>query len=230
MKILAAGRQIQGKRRRQEDAWGLARYGETEVLALVADGLGGHPAGDVASREAVREFREQFDKRLMRGDGTPRQWLQESTLATHNALLDMTRADRKLREMATTLVALYARGLEFWAVSVGDSYLLLRRNGQLIRLNELHAEGGGVTSCLGFNLSRVDVADTLAVLPGDRFLLASDGVVALDDEEVSTLLGNAPDAESAVHDLLAAVEQAALPTQDNATVVALLAVPRLPTR
>lgn len=220
--LAAAGGQVQGTRKRQEDAWGLERYGEGEVLALVADGLGGHPAGDVASREAVREFAAQFGARRARGTGTPRQWLQETTLATHGALLEMTRRQRRLREMATTLVALYLRGAEFWAVSVGDSYLLLLRAGRLLRLNELHAEAGGLTSCLGFNLARVDVAEALAVQAGDRFLLASDGIVALDDDEVAGLLGEG-DATAAVGSMLAAIEQADLPNQDNVTVVAVLA-------
>jgi serine/threonine protein phosphatase PrpC len=220
--LAAGGGQVQGTRKRQEDAWGLERYGESEVLALVADGLGGHPAGDVASREAVREFVEQFGARRARGTATPRQWLQDATLATHGALLGMARTQRRLREMATTLVALYVRGAEFWAVSVGDSYLLLLRGDRLVRLNELHAEAGGLTSCLGFNLARVDVADALAVQPGDRFLLASDGILALDDDEIAGFLGEG-DAAAAVGALLAAVEQADLPGQDNATAVAVLA-------
>lgn len=218
--VKAAGGQIQGTRRRQEDAWRLQAYGEDEVLALVADGLGGHPAGDVASSEAVREFVEQFGARRARGTATPREWLKESTTATHEYLLEMTRKKRSLREMATTLVALYVRGEELWAATVGDSYLLLWREGKLTRLNELHSEPGGVTSCLGFHLTRVDLADALAVLPGDRFLLASDGLVTLDDEEVSSFLGEA-DPDVAVRDMLQAVEMAALPNQDNVTVVAL---------
>jgi serine/threonine protein phosphatase PrpC len=218
----AAGGQVQGKRRRQEDAFALERYGEGEVLALVADGLGGHPAGDVASREAAREFVEQFGARRALATHTPRQWLQESTIATDRHLHAMARARRELREMATTLVAFYLRGNEFWAVSVGDSYLLLLREGRLVRLNELHSEEGGVTSCVGFNLARIDIADALPALAGDRFLLASDGIVSLDDEEVAAFLGQAADAEAAVRDLLGAVEQAALPTQDNATAVAVL--------
>jgi serine/threonine protein phosphatase PrpC len=221
--LRAAGGQIQGARRRQEDAFGIERFGDDEVLALVADGLGGHPAGHVASREAVREFTAQFGARHAMANAAPRQWLQESTLATHNHLVQMTRDNRHLREMATTLVVLYVRGAEFFAVSVGDSYLLLLRAGKLVRLNELHSESGGVTSCLGFNLARVDVADRLAVLPGDRFVLASDGIVVLGDSEVEALLGGAADAQSAVDRMLADVEAAKLPNQDNATVVAVLA-------
>lgn len=219
----AAGAQVQGKRRRQEDAFTVVRYGEREVLALVADGLGGHPAGDVASGECVREFVEQFGARRALAAATPRQWLHESTVATDRHLHALARARRELREMATTLVALYLHGSEFWAVSVGDSYLLLWREGKLVRLNALHSEDGGVTSCVGYNLTRVDIADRLAAKPGDRFLLATDGLVTLDDAEVSRFLGDAADAPTAVRDMLAAVEQAALPNQDNATAVAVLA-------
>jgi len=219
----AAGGQIQGARRRQEDAWHVERYGDDEVLAVIADGLGGHPAGDVASREGVREFVEQFSaRRNGRGHAKPRQWLQDSTLATDACLLEMTKRKRALREMATTLVALYLRGNQFWAASVGDSYLLLLRDGQLMRLNELHSEGGGVTSCVGFNLSRVDIAEELPVAPADRFLLATDGIVTLDDSQVTAFLGGPEDPGTAVHDLLAAVEHADLAGQDNVTVVAVL--------
>lgn len=222
MTLRAAGGQIQGARRRQEDAWAIERYGDDEVLAVVADGLGGHPAGDVASREAVREFVDQFTERRRRGTATPKQWLQDSTLGADAHLQDLSRKKRELREMATTLVALYVRGGEFWAVSVGDSYLLLLRGGKLMRLNELHSEAGGVTSCLGFNLARVDIADTLPAATGDRFLLASDGVITLDDDEVSALLDSQGGADAAVSGLLKAVEVTALPGQDNVTVVALL--------
>jgi serine/threonine protein phosphatase PrpC len=220
--VKAGGGQIQGSRRRQEDAWRIERYGDDEVLAVVADGLGGHPAGDVASRECVREFVEQFGARRESGSKSPRQWLQESTIATDRVLREMARANRHLREMATTLIVLDTRGTEFWAVSVGDSYLLLLRDGKLSRLNELHSESGGVTSCMGFNLARVDVADRLALMAGDRFLLASDGVITLDDEEVSGFLGRADEPEVAIKGMLDAIEQAALPNQDNVTVVALL--------
>jgi len=87
----------------------------------------------------------------------------------------------------------------------------------------LHTEGGGVTSCLGFNLSRVDLADRLLVEPGDRYLLASDGIATLDSDEIAGLLGAAPDPESAIGELLAAIEASALPNQDNVTIVAAFA-------
>ena len=219
----AAGGQVQGARKRQEDAWHLERFGPRELLAVLADGLGGHPAGDVASREGVAEVKRQFIQRHKDGHGSPRDWLRESILFADQHLHAMQMANLAVHGMATTLVALYIRDGEFWAASVGDSYLLLHRQNRLIVLNELHSEGGGVTSCVGFNLTRVDLADRLLVEQGDRFLLASDGLATLDAQEVTGLLVNAADAAEAVKNLLGAIEEAAMPAQDNATVIAVFA-------
>lgn len=219
----AAGGQIQGARKNQEDAWGLDVYGAGELLALVADGLGGHPAGDVASREAVARIRRQFAGYRTRGADSPRDWIRQAVMDADRALLRMQMDDVELEGMATTVVALYVHGNEFWAAAVGDSYILLRRQERLLCLNELHSEGGGVTSCVGFNLSRMDLADRLLVEPGDRFLLASDGIATLQSEEVGGLLGQATDPEAAVQSLLDAVEASAAPRQDNATLVAIFA-------
>lgn len=216
-----AGGQIQGARRRQEDAWAVQRVGEDGWLLLLADGLGGHPAGDIASREAAAEFGRAFLEHAQQPDSSPRAWMHHSVLAAEQHLRRRQVADRALLGMSTTLVALYARDREAYALSVGDSYLMLLRNGVLRRLNELHTHNGAVTSCLGFSLTRVDLSDALATAPGDRFLLASDGVDTLDDATLTRIVASAPDAPSVVRDLLAAIESAGNPVQDNATAVAL---------
>lgn len=217
----AAGGQVQGQRADQEDAWVIERYADAECLAALADGLGGHPAGDVASREAVKRFAVYFDSQR-RGATTPvRKWLEDATIQADEHLREMQVADGALDGMATTLVAAHVKDRQLSAVAVGDSYVLLLRDGQLSRLNELHSEGGGVTSCVGFNLARIDLADSLLLMPGDRLLLASDGIVTLADDEIAAVLRGAADAKAAVHELLAAVEQAGIPHQDNTTVVAL---------
>lgn len=225
MPMTAAGAQIQGTRMRQEDAWHFDRLGERELLAIVADGLGGHPAGDVASRVGLEVLHREFLAQRGGSDALPREWLKHAVLGADAQLRALARSDAELDGMATTLVALYVRGNEFWAASVGDSYLLLRRRGQLMVLNELHAEGGGVTSCVGFNLSRVDLADRLLVEPNDRFLLATDGITTLDADEIGALLGDAADPAGACSDVLRAIEASALPNQDNVTVIAVFAEP-----
>jgi PPM family protein phosphatase len=223
MPMTAAGAQIQGTRMRQEDAWRLERFGETEVLALIADGLGGHPAGDVASRAGIDALQREFGAQRGGREPSPREWLKHAVLAADMELRALTRSDSDLEGMATTVVALYVRDTEFWAASVGDSYLLLLRRGKLLVLNELHAEGGGVTSCVGYNLSRVDLADRLLLEPGDRFLLATDGITTLDADEIGALLGAAADPEGAVAAVLRTVEESALANQDNVTTVAVFA-------
>ena len=218
-----AGGQIQGMRRRQEDAWRVERFADDEVLALVADGLGGHPRGDVASGEGTSEFARAFLQRRTRATGDPRRWLQEAAFAADAHLRELQTQYAEMQGMATTLVALYLRGAQFWAATVGDSYLLLSREGQLVRLNELHSEEGGVTSCLGFHLTRIDLADGLQVAAGDRFMLASDGVATLVQDEIGAMLSGATDARGVVDQVLESIEAAAYPGQDNATVVALIA-------
>lgn len=221
--IDAAGGQIQGMRRRQEDAWRVERFGDNELLALVADGLGGHPRGDIASGEGTSEFARAFLQRRTRGTGDPRRWLQESMFAADAHLRELQTQYSEMQGMATTLVALYMRSTQFWAATVGDSFLLLARDGQMVRLNELHSEEGGVTSCLGFHLTRIDIADGLAVGEGDRFMLASDGIATLVQDEIGAMLSDGADAAAVVGSVLESIEAAAYPGQDNATVVALIA-------
>lgn len=211
--------QIQGGRQRQEDAFAVERFSDGEVLAGVADGLGGHPAGDVASHEGLQEFVREFCDLRGQEQGTPRHWLDESVHAAQRHLLKKQRIDSALFGMATTLVAVYAKGKTLWATSVGDSYLLRLRRGNLLVLNELHGENGGVTSAIGFNLAQVDMTSQ-QIEPGDRFLLATDGILTLSDADMVRLLGSAADPAKVVEALLAKVESRALPYQDNVTVVA----------
>lgn len=218
----SAGGQIQGARADQEDCWKLERFG-ADCLAALADGLGGHPAGDVASREAVKIFFEHVASQSKAAATPVRKWLEDGVIHADEHLRQMQETDPTLDGMATTFVGAYVRKRDLSLVAVGDSYALLLRDGELSRLNELHSEGGGVTSCVGFNLSRMDLADSLLLRPGDRVLLASDGIVTLAEDEIAQMLQDAGDARLAVRHLLAAIEEAQIPYQDNATVVALFA-------
>lgn len=213
------GAQIQGRRLRQEDTWACEAFAPDEALAIIADGLGGHPAGDTASREAVAEFRRVFAQQRG-GAVAPAHWVREALLAADAHLRRRQEENPDLAGMGTTLIAAYVRGDHLWGCSVGDSYLLLMRDGGLARLNELHSENGGLTSSVGFHLTRADLAEDLELREGDRLLLATDGIVPLDDDAVTRVLGEAATAEAAVLGLLAAIERCADPRQDNATAVA----------
>lgn len=219
-RIDAAHGQIQGARTDQEDSVRLDRFGDREVLASVADGLGGHPAGDVASREALAAFHAHVAKLREKGEGEIHHWMEDATQRADAHLRDLQDKDFSLDGMATTLVSVYVKGHRLTVISVGDSFVFLMQGGQLTRLNDLHSEGGGVTSCVGYNLSRIELLEG-EVASGDRLLLASDGILTLNEDEVAEMMRDAKDAKSAVTRLLDAVTEAGIPHQDNTTVVAL---------
>ena len=219
-----AGGQIQGARRRQEDAFAIEKLAGGARLVLVADGLGGLPAGDVASREASQEFVRVFRHDAGSGQGSAPEWMRHAVSEADAHLHRRQSVARELMGMSTTIVALHARDGEACALSVGDSYLMLLRNGMLYVLNDLHREGAGLTSCLGAQLREIWMLDSLKIVPGDRIVLATDGITTLGEATIKERVAAAANAQGAVDGLLGAIEVAMATHQDNATVVALIAV------
>ena len=214
--------QIQGARRRQEDSFAVETLEDGARLFLVADGLGGLPAGDVASREASAEFVRDFRDQARAQRGLPHDWMRHALNEADDHLHRRQSTQPDLAGMSTTLVALYVRDGDACALSVGDSYLLLLRNDVLYVLNELHrGEGSALTSCVGAQLRQIWVLDTLKVEPGDRFLLATDGITTLGGNAIKERLRAADSSQAAVDGLLEAIEGALLAHQDNATLVAI---------
>ena len=217
-----AGGQIQGARRRQEDAFAIEELAGGARLLLVADGLGGLPAGDVASREASQEFVRVFRADAGSGKGAAPEWMRHALGEADAHLHRHQSGAPELMGMSTTIVALRAQGDEACALSVGDSYLMLLRHDMLYVLNDLHREGSALTSCLGAQLRQVWALDALEVGSGDRFVLATDGITTLGEATIKERVASAATAQAAVGALLTAIEDAMAMHQDNATVVAML--------
>jgi protein phosphatase len=217
-----AGGQIQGARRRQEDAFSIEKLARGARLVLVADGLGGLPAGDVASREASEEFVRVFREQARAGHGSASDWLRSAVGEADGHLRRRQSVAPELAGMSTTIVAVYARGNDACALAVGDSYLMLLRGGMLYVLNDLHREGSAVTSCLGAQLRQIWTLDALKLEHGDRLLLATDGITTLGEASIKQGLATAQTARAAVDGLLGAIEDAREAHQDNATIVALV--------
>jgi len=217
-----AGGQIVGARRRQEDAYRIDAESPAPaidaVLAL-ADGMGGHPGGDVASRLAVDRFVATV--RAAGGEQQPREIVERALHAANDAVGDEARARPDLAGMGTTLVgAVVADDVLHWA-SVGDSLLWLWRAGGLVRLNADHSIGHVLLEAVnGEPLDMLDVgARPLAV--GDVLVLASDGIETLDETGLADRVaqGRAESATAVVEDVLAAIEARADSVQDNVTLV-----------
>ena len=162
-------------------------------LFVVADGMGGAQAGEVASEIAVRSFDDELP------NGSLPEALASVIEQANKRIHDKARADESLHGMGTTTTAAYVDDDEVVIAHVGDSRAYLLRDGELIRLTkdhslvgelvargklteeqaEQHPQRSVITRALGPEASvQVDV-DIFPAKPGDLFLLCSDGLTSM---------------------------------------------------
>lgn len=159
---------------------------EDRRFFLVADGLGGHRAGDVASRTAARAAHSAV---VTSSDHEPGRALGDALHAAHDAVLEAAATDPGRSGMGTTavLAQLSADDRQLWVAHVGDSRAYLLRAGRLHRLTADHRIGGGrLTQALG---TPGDVSPETAqfdLAAGDRILLCTDGLTDMVDDGAIT--------------------------------------------
>jgi protein phosphatase len=129
------------QRPRNEDAArivraGVGRHGDRGLLVLVADGMGGHEAGEVASQAAV----ELIEKEYRRSKGTPGEALAGAFRVANRRILELAAANASMGGMGTTCTALAIVGWKAWAAHVGDSRLYLVRGAGIYQLSEDHTQ------------------------------------------------------------------------------------------
>lgn len=232
MKILAGGATDKGNvRSTNEDAFLVDL--ELQLFA-VADGMGGHSAGEVASHLALETLHQQVRDNA---DGPPGEVLVAAVNAASAAIVAEAKADETKARMGTTLTALWIAGDTATIAHVGDSRLYRVRWGEVVKLTEDDTavqellNVGAVTPeqaadhpwahILSQVVGREDALDveqlSLDLEPGDRFLLCSDGFSdSLSDPRWLTTLSGSPPEESAEALVHRAVE---LDGRDNATAV-----------
>ena len=242
-----AGDQIQGGRDYQEDEFAITLLtGESSdgdrLLLVLADGMGGHAGGKVASETVVQAFWDGF--RQPATDIAAN--LNAGVRAANEAVRARQQADPALYEMGSTLVAALVRDAHLYWASVGDSLLWVFRNGQITRLNADHSmrplllglvELGRMTeeearhdprvhqlrsAITGEDIPLIDIAaNGYQLEANDVILLASDGLETLTEAEMEALLTqHGTDARALVRALLEAVTEAGKAHQDNTTVLA----------
>ncbi|MDJ1006660.1 MAG: protein phosphatase 2C domain-containing protein [Paracoccaceae bacterium] len=235
-----------GRRDHQEDA--LATdfpIGADFGFAVLADGMGGHAAGDVASKIVVTEVFSELmfqssDVDAMTSDIG--EVLRNAAYAANECVRAHTESNPETDGMGSTLLApVISNGKLYW-ISVGDSPLLLFRDGKLEQLNEDHSmapqidlmvaagaltedaaanhpDRNALTSVLfGDEIEAIDCRDDPFLLAdGDVLIAASDGLQFLDDREIVAILkGNlAKPAATIARQLLDALENLDDPAQDN---------------
>jgi len=211
MDVNAFGITHVGKQRQHnEDSFLVAAEAK---LYLVADGMGGHAAGEIASRIAVDSISE-FILHTKEDDGTwPHAYDEQYRRSTNRLMtavrlantrvLEAMRKDARLRGMGTTVVACLADDNTMSVAHVGDSRAYLIRDGMLSRLTndhswvfeqvqagmlteaeaEKHPLRNVITRALGGALSVNPDAAKVESKPGDVYLLCSDGLTGMVPEE-----------------------------------------------
>lgn len=243
-----AGRQIRGTREVQEDSYGVVpraefEGGPSDLFLIVADGMGGHAAGEVASSLAVQTFAETFLESGTACDAV-RLWdcLEE---ANRRIARELESRGDAVEGMGTTLLAVLLRGRSVRWVSVGDSPLYLVRGCELQRLNRIHSkatelaeqvQAGQITeeqartdpkrhtllsALIGETIYDVDDPLPVDLMAGDVLIAATDGIETLTHEEITAVVSglHAQDAAAIAEGLLQAVQSKQFPKQDNTTVV-----------
>lgn len=236
----------QGRREYQEDSLATDFPPGSDLgVAVLADGMGGHVAGDVASALTVSEVfaelqRRQQDPVAFRSDipGALRRAVDHA----NRRLGEHTRRHPQSAGMGATVVALVFDTYGLYWISVGDSPLYLFRDGVLRQMNEdhslapqidflvaqgmldpeigrTHPDRHCLTSVLiGQGIDRIDCAERAFPLEdGDIVIVASDGLQSLDDRTIAALLHDMQDfsSERIAQRLLDEVDACLDPDQDN---------------
>jgi serine/threonine protein phosphatase PrpC len=234
-----ATRASQGARSYQEDAASVVE-GAGGLTAVLADGMGGHAGGALASNLACKFFLHAFAT----AQGTTPEKLSESLDLANAAIAHEVHGNPSLNGMGCTLVgaAFGAEGIEW--VSVGDSPLFLLRKGEIVVLNEDHSLAPEIdklaamgkisweaarndhrrhflrSALTGGEMELIDRSHRpLALQPGDTVLLASDGIHTLSHADIAKVVSANREPAVAAAALLSAVEAVGDTAQDNTTVV-----------
>jgi serine/threonine protein phosphatase PrpC len=250
--LIAAGQTDPGQRRGlNEDAWRIADESdlgdmieERGQLFAVADGMGGHAAGEVASELAIETL---FAEYYGRDDApmSPAMRLEQAVLEANARIYEQAGARASQAGMGTTIVAAVARGEWLTIANVGDSRAYLVRSGIVQQLThdhswvaeqvtagllteqqaQNHMYRNVVTRCLGHN-PQIEVDTSEQVLePGDAVLLCSDGLSnqVSEDELIRVIAQQAP--PEAVAELIELANRYGGPDNITAILIVLQAEP-----
>jgi len=214
-----------------------AQVSRKGVLVIVADGMGGHEGGEVASELAVRMVAESYSSTL----ADPQTALVEAFQVANREIYQLARRQTKLTGMGTTCTAVAVVNGTAYSAHVGDSRAYLVRAGQIYRMTEDHSatmalvkqglltmneardheERNVILRAMGTH-EEVEAATwtaPFALRPGDRMVLCSDGLHDIvTDPEICSIAGASDPPEACSRLVKLAVERMCT---DNVTVAVL---------
>ena len=239
-----AGSQIDGAREYQEDAFLITNLtdsnGNPAAFIIIADGMGGHAAGNVASNMAVQAFNKHVTSNYPTEN--PAGILYECVLKANNSIAETIMETPALSGMGCTMVAAILDSEKLWWASVGDSHLYLVRGNERKKMNADHSYGGFLdkmaaegtpinaepglsrnmlmSAVSGDEINDIDVSESpLDLQLGDRIVLCSDGIDTLSEGKFMQFSDSSDNSKACIEALLKSVEDADMPKQDNTTIV-----------
>ncbi|MBL8305128.1 MAG: serine/threonine-protein phosphatase [Rubrivivax sp.] len=227
-----------GGREKNEDRMGYCYTRDAGLFAL-ADGMGGHPEGEVASQLALQTLAAMFQREAKPKLAEPLRFLHDAIIAGHHQLLRYATERGLMDTPRTTIVACVIQGNAAYWAHCGDSRLYLVRGDKLVARTRDHSyselqETLSAVVPMGDRVNRnvlftclgspgkpvIDTAGPLLVNPGDRVMLCSDGLWGtLPDPQITEIL-----TKNAISDAVPELVERALriagDKSDNVTVLA----------
>lgn len=218
-----------------EDNFAVKKTDEFDLI-IVADGMGGHQAGEVASETAVNKIAEYITEHG-NTESIP-QLLEEAMLFANETIYQRAKQDPNCASMGTTAVLCYIKGNDVYFANVGDSraYLLglsgmeqvtedhslvmeLLRQGEITREEaEHHPQKNVITRALGTERTVETDVFHCELEPEDMILLCSDGLTGmLSDTEIAEIMWSEGSAEEHLEQLISIANQRG--GYDNITIV-----------
>ena len=225
-----------GGREKNEDRMGYC-YTRESGLFLLADGMGGHPEGEVAAQLALQTISALYQKEARPIVKDVTEFLSVALMAAHHQIIRYASEKGMLDTPRTTLVAAIVQGTSATWVHCGDSRLYIVRNGELLTRTRDHSyleqQAAGVIrmdrinrnilfTCLGSPTKPVfDVTGPVMLQQGDKILLCSDGLWGtLPDADIVRQLST-QSVSDAVPELVEQALRRGGEHCDNVTVIAL---------
>ena len=225
-----------GGREKNEDRMGYC-YTRESGLFVLADGMGGHPEGEVAAQIALQTISALFQRQAKPQLKDVQEFLSGALLAAHHQILRYATDKGMLDTPRTTLVAAVLQGGTATWVHCGDSRLYMVRDGDLLTRTRDHSylelrnapppgmdrvNRNVLFTCLGSPTKPVfDITGPVPLQQGDRILLCSDGLWGtVAESDIVGHLAAQPVAE-AVPELVELALRNGGATCDNVTVIAL---------
>jgi serine/threonine protein phosphatase PrpC len=236
--VFAAATDVGRMRKNNEDS-----YLSAQPVAAVADGMGGHSAGEVASAIAIEELAALGSRGPWANETAATDDLKQAILRANRRIREMAASDRKLNGMGTTLVALLEDGDLVHLANVGDSRGYLLRQGELSQVTvdhslvqelvddgrlspedaERHPQRSVITRALGIDPEVEFDLFTYKLQVGDRLLLCSDGLSdVVEPTQIRNVLLRFRSAQHAARQLVTVANEEGGP--DNITVIVVDAV------